>query len=89
MNEQLQTLIIKELGLIATLALTGTILVSAFIPENTTTITLLFGAVTATISALGTFLTGKNMTEKQEETLEKYYINKEINKEEIVEEIGE
>ena len=76
MNEKMQELIIKELGLIGTLALIGTILVSAFIPENATSITILFGAVTATISSLGTFLTGKNTAEKQEETLEKYYIDK-------------
>lgn len=70
MNEKMQELIIKEVGLLGTIALIGTILVTCLFPENNIAITLLFGAVTSIISGLLTFLNTKNMTEKEEEVLE-------------------
>lgn len=83
MNEKMQELIIKEIGMIGTIALIGTILVTCLFPENNIVITLLFGAVTSSITGLLTFLNTKNMTEKQDETLEKYHLNKALNNEKI------
>lgn len=71
MNEKMQELIIKELGAIGSIALLGTIIVTCILPENTIIITLLFGAVTSIIGALSAFLNTKNMTEKEEEILER------------------
>ena len=45
-------------------------------------ITIFTGIFTAIFTALATFLQGKNMTEKQEETLEAYYQNK-VTEEEV------
>lgn len=70
MNEKMQELIIKEVGLLGTIALIGTILVTCLFPDNNVAITLLFGAVTTIIGGLLTFLNTKNMTEKQEEIIE-------------------
>lgn len=84
MNERMQELIIKEVGILGTIALLGTILVTCLFPDNTIVTTLLFGAVTSSITALVTFLNNKNMTEKQEETLTKYHLNKALNNNEEV-----
>ena len=70
MNEKMQELIIKEVGMLGTIALIGTILVTCLFPDNNIVITLLFGAVTSTITCLSTFLNTKNMTEKQEEIIQ-------------------
>lgn len=78
MNEKMQELIIKEIGLLGTIALIGTIIVTCIFPENTIIITLLFGAVTSIISGLLTFLNTKNMTEKEEEILEKNILSGEV-----------
>lgn len=74
MNEKMQELIIKEMGVIGVIALIGTITITCLFPDNEMAITLLFGAVTAIITGLFTFLNTKNMTEKQAENLEQYHI---------------
>ena len=74
MKTETQELIIKEVGLLGTIALIGTILVTCLFPENNIAITLLFGAVTSSISGLLTFLNTKNMTEKEAEILEQNII---------------
>lgn len=74
MNEHMQELIIKEVGILGAIALVGTILVTCMFPENTVATTLLFGAVTTIIGGLLTFLNTKNMTEKQEEIIEQHTI---------------
>ena len=74
MNERMQELIIKEVGILGCIALTGTILVTCMFPDNTVAVTLLFGAVTTIIGGLLTFLNTKNMTEKQEEIIEQHTI---------------
>lgn len=74
MNEHMQELIIKEVGILGCIALIGTILVTCMFPENTVAVTLLFGAVTTIIGGLLTFLNTKNMTEKQEEIIEQHTI---------------
>ena len=79
MNEHIQELIVKELGLIGTIALIGTILVTCTFPENITAITLLFGAVTSIIGALAAFLNTKNMSEKEAEILEQQVIERNSN----------
>lgn len=77
MNEHMQELIIKEVGILGAIALVGTILVTCMFPENTVAITLLFGAVTTIIGGLLTFLNTKNMTEKQEEIIQEATIGTE------------
>lgn len=80
MNSENQRLIIYILGGCLLIALTGTILL-AVIGQGIEIITIFLGIVTTIIGILATFLTGKNMTEKQEETLEKYTLRKHINEE--------
>ncbi len=70
MNEKMQELIIKEMGIMGVIALLGTITITCLFPDNEMAITLLFGAVTAIITGLFTFLNTKNMTEKESEILE-------------------
>lgn len=70
MNEKMQQLIIRELGIIAAIALIGTIILSIILPENMAIIALIFGVVTTIVGALSAFLNTKNMTEKEEEVLE-------------------
>lgn len=70
MNEKMQQLIIRELGIIAVIALIGTIILSIILPENMAIIALIFGVVTTIVGALSAFLNTKNMTEKEEEVLE-------------------
>lgn len=66
----MQQLIIRELGIIAAIALIGTIILSIILPENMAIIALIFGVVTTIVGALSAFLNTKNMTEKEEEVLE-------------------
>jgi uncharacterized protein YacL len=75
MDEKMQQLIIQELGLIAAIALIGTILLSILLPDNMAIIALIFGVVTTIVGALSAFLNTKKLTEKQEETLTEYYMN--------------
>ena len=75
MNEKMQELIVKELGILGIIALLGTITVTCIIPENTIIITLLFGAVTSIIGALSAFLNTKNMTEKEEEIIKEHILS--------------
>ena len=76
MNEYMQELIIKEIGLLGIIALIGTILVTCLFPDNNIVITLLFGAVTSIISGLLTFLNTKNMSEKESEVLEQNILSR-------------
>ena len=69
MNEKMQELIIKEVGIIGIIALIGTIMVTCLFPDNEIATTLLFGAVTSIIGGLLTFLNTKNMSEKESEIL--------------------
>jgi len=66
----MQQLIIRELGIIAAIALIGTIILSIILPDNMAIIALIFGVVTTIVGALSAFLNTKNMTEKEEEVLE-------------------
>lgn len=66
----MQELIIKEMGIIGVIALIGTITITCLFPDNEMAITVLFGAVTAIITGLFTFLNTKNMSEKEAEVLE-------------------
>lgn len=75
MNHENQKLIIMIIGACLVILLIGTILLSIINPRMEI-ITLLFGAVTTLIGILATALRGKNMTEKQSETLEEYYRQK-------------
>jgi hypothetical protein len=75
MNEKMQELIIKEMGVICVIALIGTITITCLFPDNEMAITLLFGAVTAIITGLFTFLNTKNMSEKEAEILEQNILN--------------
>lgn len=70
MNEYMQELIIKEVGIIGIISLIGTIIVTCIFPDNTIAVTVLFGAVTSVVSGLFTFLNGKNVTDKEKEILE-------------------
>lgn len=79
----MQQLIIRELGIIAAIALIGTIILSVILPENMAIIALIFGVVTTIVGALSAFLNTKNMTEKEQEILEKN-ITKEYEGEEDV-----
>lgn len=76
MNEKMQELIIKEVGIIGTIALIGTILVTCLFPNNDIAITLLFGAVTSIIGGLLTFLNTKNMSDKESEILRETIIQR-------------
>ena len=66
----MQRLIIQELGIIAAIALIGTIILSIILPNNMAIIALIFGVVTTIVGALSAFLNTKNMSEKESETLE-------------------
>lgn len=70
LNEEMQQLIIRELGIIAAIALIGTIILSIILPENMAIIALIFGVVTTIVGALSAFLNTKNMSEKEAEVLE-------------------
>lgn len=80
MNSENQKLIISIFGICLIIALIGTIIL-AILGQGIEIITIFLGIVTTIIGILATFLTGKNMTEKQEETLEKYTIQKALNDE--------
>lgn len=80
MNSENQRLIIYIFGGCLLVALIGTILL-AVMGQGIEVITIFLGIVTTIIGILATFLTGKNMTEKQEETLERYTIQKALNEE--------
>lgn len=80
MNSENQKLIISIFGICLIIALIGTIIL-AILGQGIEVITIFLGIVTTIIGILATFLTGKNMTEKQEETLEKYTIQKALNDE--------
>lgn len=75
MNTENQHTIILIFGACLIIALTGTILL-ALLGQGIEIITIFLGIVTTILGVLATFLTGKNMTEKQEETLEQYYRDK-------------
>lgn len=75
MNAENQNTIIKIFGATLILALAGTISL-ALHGQGIEIITLFLGIITTILGVLATFLTGKNMTEKQEETLEQYYKDK-------------
>lgn len=75
MNSENQKLIISIFGICLIIALIGTIIL-AILGQGIEVITIFLGIVTTIIGILATFLTGKNMTEKQEETLTQYYQDK-------------
>lgn len=75
MNADNQQTIIRIFGACLIIALTGTILL-ATMGSGIELITIFLGIVTTIVGILATFLQGKTMTEKQEETLEQYYKDK-------------
>ena len=75
MNADNQQTIIRIFGACLIIALTGTILL-ATMGTGIELITIFLGIVTTIVGILATFLQGKTMTEKQEETLEQYYKDK-------------
>jgi len=75
MNADNQQTIIRIFGACLIIALTGTILL-ATMGTGIELITIFLGIVTTILGVLATFLQGKTMTEKQEETLEQYYKDK-------------
>ena len=80
MNADNQQTIIRIFGACLIIALTGTIIL-ATTGKGIELITIFLGIVTTIVGVLATFLQGKTMTEKQEETLEQYYKEQEDNKE--------
>lgn len=77
MNAENQKIIIIIIGACLIITLIGTILIG-IINGKLELITLFVGIVTTLVGILATALQGKKMTEKQEETLEQYYIDKAI-----------
>ena len=75
MNSENQKIIICIFGACLIISLIGTILIS-IMGQGLEIVTIFIGIVTTIIGILATFLQGKNMTEKQSETLEKYYKDK-------------
>lgn len=75
MNADNQQTIIRIFGACLIIALTGTIIL-ATMGTGIELITIFLGIVTTIVGILATFLQGKTMTEKQEETLEQYYKDK-------------
>ena len=75
MNADNQQTIIRIFGACLIIALTGTIIL-ATMGTGIELITIFLGIVTTILGVLATFLQGKTMTEKQEETLEQYYKDK-------------
>lgn len=89
MNSENQKIIILILGACLIISLIGTILL-AVIGQGLEIITIFVGIVTTIVGILATFLTGKNMTEKQSETLEEYYRQKAENEAEpLTTEVGD
>ena len=78
MNEKNQKTIIYLLGIALYITLIGAIIM-VLAGVALEVIVVFTGIATAIVTALVTFLQGKNMSEKQDETLEKYYLNKAIN----------
>lgn len=87
MNSENQKLIISIFGICLIIALIGTIIL-AILGQGIEVITIFLGIVTTIIGILATFLTGKNTTEKQEETLTQYYQDKYEKQEEEEEDEG-
>ena len=75
MNEKNQKTIIYILGIALYLTLAGAIIM-VLTGIALEIIVVFTGIATAIVTALVTFLQGKNMSEKQNETLEKYYLEK-------------
>lgn len=75
MNSENQKTIIKIFGACLTITLIG-VIIMAIRGTPLEIITIFTGIFTAIFTALATFLQGKNMTEKQNETLEQYYRDK-------------
>lgn len=73
MNSENQSLIIKIIGATLILILLGTILIT-ITTKDTQLTTVFIGIITTLVGILATALTGKTMTEKQEETLREYHI---------------
>ena len=89
MNHENQKLIILIIGACLIITLIGTILIS-ITNAKLELITMLIGVVTTLVGILATALRGKNMTEKQSETLEEYYREKAENEAEpLTTEVGD
>ena len=89
MNHENQKLIILIIGASLIITLIGTILIS-ITNAKLELITMLIGVVTTLVGILATALRGKNMTEKQSETLEEYYREKAENEAEpLTTEVGD
>ena len=73
MNSENQKIIIRIFGLCLIISIIG-VVCSILFSVGIESITLLLGVVTTIIGVLATFLKDKNLSEKESETLEKYFI---------------
>lgn len=73
MNSENQKIIISIFGLCLIISIIG-VVCSILFSVGIESITLLLGVVTTIIGVLATFLKDKNLSEKESETLEKYFI---------------
>ena len=88
MNSENQKIIICIFGSCLIISIIG-VVCSTLFNVGIESITLLLGVVTTIIGVLATFLKDKNLSEKESETLEKYFIQNAINKEDSIEDIIE